>query len=74
MLFGIAFYHFLGAHALMIHKVDHKIMHARLNKTRQVYDIVPRMYALFFHRLSILERDTDHKCIEECSYSKKEYG
>ena len=32
---------------------------------------VLRMYALFFHRLSILERATDHKCIEECSYSKR---
>ncbi len=36
--------------------------------------IVPRMYALFFHRLSILERATDHKCIEECSYSKRNMG
>jgi hypothetical protein len=35
---------------------------------------VPRMYALFFHRLSILERATDHKCIEDCSYSKKKCG
>ncbi len=35
---------------------------------------VPRMYALFFHRLSILERATDHKCIKECSYSKKKCG
>ena len=32
---------------------------------------VPRMYALFFHRLSILERATDHKCIKECSYLQK---
>jgi hypothetical protein len=29
------------------------------------------MYALFFHRLSILERATDHKCINNCSYSKE---
>ncbi len=36
--------------------------------------VVPRMYALFFHRLSILERATDHKCIKECSYSKKKCG
>ena len=25
----------------------------------------------FFHRLSILERATDHKCINDCSYSKE---
>ncbi len=36
--------------------------------------LVPRMYALFFHRLSILERATDHKCIKECSYSKRNVG
>jgi hypothetical protein len=30
------------------------------------------MYALFFHRLSILERATDHKCFNDCSYSEKE--
>jgi hypothetical protein len=35
---------------------------------------VPRMYALFFHRLSILERATDHKCINDCSYSKRNVG
>ncbi len=35
---------------------------------------VPRMYALFFHRLSILERATDHECINDCSYSKKKCG
>ncbi len=35
---------------------------------------VPRMYALFFHRLSILERAMDHKCIKECSYSKRNLG
>ena len=28
----------------------------------------------FFHRLSILERATDHKCIKECSYSKRNVG
>jgi hypothetical protein len=39
-----------------------------------LYRGVPRMYALFFHRLSILERATDHKCINDCSYSKKECG
>ncbi len=33
---------------------------------------VPRMYALFFHRLSILERATDHKCTKECSIKSKE--
>ncbi len=32
------------------------------------------MYALFFHRLSILERATDHKCIKECSHSKRNVG
>ncbi len=28
---------------------------------------MPRKYALFFHRLSILERATDHKCINNCN-------
>ncbi len=28
----------------------------------------------FFHRLSILERATDHKCIKECSYLLKKCG
>jgi hypothetical protein len=37
-------------------------------------DPVPRMYALFFHRLSILERATDRECINNCSYSKKKCG
>jgi hypothetical protein len=32
------------------------------------------MYALFFHRLSILERATDHECINNCSYSKRNVG
>jgi hypothetical protein len=36
--------------------------------------IVPRKCALFFHRLSILERDTDHECINNCSYSKRNVG
>jgi hypothetical protein len=47
-------------------------------KLQEIYFItspsVPRMYALFFHRLSILERATDHKCIKECSYSKRNVG
>ncbi len=42
--------------------------------TIKIYGSVPRMYALFFHRLSILERATDHKCVKECSYSKKKCG
>jgi hypothetical protein len=32
---------------------------------------VPRKYALFFHRLSILERATDHKCIYNCNHPKE---
>jgi hypothetical protein len=32
---------------------------------------VPRKYALFFHRLSILERATDHKCINNCNRPKE---
>jgi hypothetical protein len=31
---------------------------------------VPRKYALFFHRLSILERATDHGCINNCNHPK----
>jgi hypothetical protein len=38
------------------------------------FEVVPRMYALFFHQLSILERATDHECINNCSYSKKKCG
>ncbi len=32
---------------------------------------VPRKYALFFRRLSILERATDHECINNCNHPKK---
>jgi hypothetical protein len=32
---------------------------------------VPRKYALFFHRLSILERATDHGCIKNCNHPKE---
>jgi hypothetical protein len=35
---------------------------------------VPRMYALFFHRLSIYERATDHKYIKGCSHLRKKRG
>jgi hypothetical protein len=35
---------------------------------------VPRKYVLFFHRLSILERATDHGCINNCSYPKRNVG
>ncbi len=35
---------------------------------------VPRMYALFFHRLSIYERATDHKYIKGCSHLGKKCG
>jgi hypothetical protein len=35
---------------------------------------VPRMYALFFHRLSIYRRATDHKFIKGCSHLGKKCG
>jgi hypothetical protein len=35
---------------------------------------VPRMSALFFHRLSIYERATDHKYIKGCSHLGKKRG
>ncbi len=35
---------------------------------------VPRMSALFFHRLSICERATDHKYIKGCSHLGKKRG
>ncbi len=44
----------------------------RISEIKNLILGVPRMNALFFHRLSILERVTDHKCINDCSYSKKE--
>ncbi len=34
-------------------------------------DDVPRKYALFFHRLSILERATDQECINNCNHPKE---
>ncbi len=39
-----------------------------------IYICVPRKCALFFHRLSILERATDHECINNGSYSKRNVG
>ena len=35
---------------------------------------VPRKCALFFQRLSILERATDHECINNHSFSKRNVG
>ncbi len=32
---------------------------------------MPRKYALFFHQLSILERATDHECINNCNHPKE---
>ncbi len=35
------------------------------------YTVVPRKCALFFQRLSILERATDHECINNCNHPKE---
>ncbi len=36
-----------------------------------LFTTVPRKCALFFHRLSILERATDHGCINSCNHPKE---
>ncbi len=43
---------------------------SRLQLKNKMSIIVPRKYALFFHRLSILERATDHGCINNCNHQK----
>ncbi len=48
--------------------VSQKIVVTGTNKD---FKTVPRKYALFFHRLSILERATDHGCINNCNHPKE---
>ncbi len=51
-------------------KNDYMLHLHRVNKLCYISS-VPRKCALFFHRLSILERATDHECINNCSYPKE---